>query len=194
LTIYRSDQRPVNNISLHDIEYASRSNNMIPFIDRLRGQLNDAGRKKQSLDLEAKLAQVIEKFPKAPDTLKAALLKDIDRELDLLDTATISTPQDPPEFKGQRIYGKGGPRKLTAAEIAEKELAKNDRQTKRSTNLQVVDLTTPRRTQPQSTPFIMTSSATGNVIRSPGRQPTLLLLLLLIITLAPGCDEHLHTG
>ena len=127
LTIYRPNQRPVNNISLRDIEHASQSNNTISFIDRLRGQLNNMERKKLSLDLEAKLAQIIERFPKASDAVKTALLKDIDLELEMLDTAAISTVQDPPEFKGWWIYGKGGPWKLTAAEIAEKELEKNDR-------------------------------------------------------------------
>ena len=101
LTVYRPNQRPVNNISLSDIEHASQSNNTISFIDRLHGQLNNTERKKQSLDLEAKLAQIIERFPKASDAVKTALLKDIDLELEMLDMAVISTVQDPPEFKGQ---------------------------------------------------------------------------------------------
>ena len=49
---------------------------------------------------------------------------------------------------------------------------KNDRQAKRLANLQVVDLTSPEHMQPWPTPFIMTFSATGNVIQSPTHQST----------------------
>ena len=126
LTIYRPNQRPVNNISLRDIEHASQSNNTISFIDRLRGQLNDVERKKQSLDLEAKLAQVIEKFPKASDAVKAALLKDIDLKLNMLNKAMISMIQDSSKFKERQMYDKKESWKLTTTEIAEKELMKND--------------------------------------------------------------------
>src|SRR2546423_2155046 len=150
LTLYRPQQHPVNDMSLRDIMHASQSNNVISFIDRLRDQLNEKERKKQSLDLEGKLAQLTERFSEASDAVKARLLKDIDRELDVLQTAAISTAQDPPEFKGRRTHRKGGPRKLTAAEIAEKDLAKNDRQSK---NRQVVDLTSPKATGLQSTAF-----------------------------------------
>jgi hypothetical protein len=99
------------------------------------------------------------------------LLKDIDRELNALEQSTAA--QDPQELKGRRTFGKGGPRRLTAAEIAEKELAKSDRNatSKRSANLEIMDLTGPQRIstiQPRSTPFTMTFSATGNVVQSPG--------------------------
>ena len=167
LTIYRPDQRPVNNISLRDIEHASQFNNSISFIDRRRYQLNEVESKKQSLDLEAKLAEMMERFPKASDAVKAALLKDIDLELQRLDKAATSTTQDPPQFKGPRTYGKGGSRKRTAAEIAETELDKNDRVAKRSMHHRVIDLTSPKPVQPRSTPFGMTFSAAGNVIQSP---------------------------
>ena len=170
LTVYRPDQRSVNNISLRDIAHASQTNNAISFTDRLRNQLNDVERKKQSLDLEAKLAQIIETFPNASDTVKAALLKDLDLELEILDNAAISTAQDPPAFKGRRTYGKGGPRRLTAAEIAEKELEKSDRQANRIVSLQVVDLTSPKRTQSSTTASNITSSVTGNVTQCLTRQ------------------------
>ena len=143
LTMY---QHSVNNISLHDIEHASQSNNKISFIDKLRNQLNDAERKKQSLDLEVKLRQIIETFSKASDTVKTALLKDIDLELNILNKASISTTQDPPEFKRRKMHRKGESRKLTAAEIAEKELKKSDRQAKELANLEVIDLTGPKNT------------------------------------------------
>jgi hypothetical protein len=55
LTVY-SPNFPANNISLRDIQHASQLNNTIPFSDRLRGQLNDATRARQSLDLQEKLA------------------------------------------------------------------------------------------------------------------------------------------
>jgi hypothetical protein len=163
LTIYRPDQRPVNNISLRDIEHTSQFNNSISFIDRRRYQLNEMESKKQSLDLEAKLAEMMERFSTASDASKAALLKGIDLKLDMLDKAATSTAQDPMQFKGPRTYGKGGSRKRTAAEIAETELERNDRMAKRPMHHRIIDLTSPKPGQPRSTPF----SAAGNVIRSP---------------------------
>ena len=123
-------------------------------------------RQRQSLDLESKLVEMMERFPKAPDAVKAALLKDIDLKLETMDKAATSTNQDPPQFKGPRTYGKGGRRIRTAAEFAEKELEKNDRIGKRSMHHRVVDLTSPKPVQPRSTPFVMTFSASGNVIQS----------------------------
>jgi len=144
----------------------SQLNNTIAFSDRLRTQLNDTTRTRQSLDLQEKLAQLLEKFPSASDAAKATLLQDIDRKLNALEQST--TAQDPQELKGRRTFGRGGPRRLTAAEIAEKELAKSDRDrtSKRAANLEFIDLTVPQRisaTQPQSAPFVMPFSATGNV-------------------------------
>lgn len=167
LTIYRPDRRPVNDVSLRHIENAARFNNSISFIDRRRYLLNEAESKRQSLDLEAKLAEMMERFPKASDAVKAALLKGIDLELETLDKAAMSMNQDPPQFEGPRTYGKGGRRIRTAAEIVEKKLEKNDRIAKRSTHHRVIDLTSPKPVQPRSTPFVMTFSASGNVIQSP---------------------------
>ena len=156
---------PANNISLRDIQHASQLNNTIAFSDRLRNQLNDTTRTRQSLDLQEKLAQLLEKFPSASDAAQATLLQDIDRKLKALEQS--STAQDPQELKGRRTFGRGGPRQLTAAEIAEKELAKSDRDgaSKRPTNLEFIDLTRPQpisATRSQSSPFIMPFSATGN--------------------------------
>ena len=123
----------------------SQLNNTIAFSDRLRTQLNDTTRTRQSLDLQEKLAQLLEKFPSASDAAKATSLQDIDRKLNALEQSTAA--QDPKELKGQRTFGKGGPRQLTVAEIAEKELAKSDRDgtSKRPTNLGFIDLTGPQR-------------------------------------------------
>ena len=128
---------PANNISLRDVQHASQLNNTIPFSDRLRGQLNDATRTRQSLDLQEKLAQLLEKFPSATDAAQATLLQDsIDRELNAIEQSTAT--QDPQELKGRRTFGRGVPRRLTAAEGAEKELAKSDKggTSRRSANLE----------------------------------------------------------
>ena len=90
---------PTNNISLCDIQHASQLNNTIAFSDRLRNQLNDTTRTRQSLDLQEKLAQLLEKFPSASDAAQATLLQDIDRKLKALEQS--STAQDPQELKGR---------------------------------------------------------------------------------------------
>ena len=92
-------QCPVNNISLHDIEYASQLNNMISFINRLCGQLNNTKKKKQSLDLEVKLAEIIERVPKTSNIVKTILLKDINLRLKILNIIMISMIQDLLKFK-----------------------------------------------------------------------------------------------
>ena len=160
LTVY---QPLINNISLRDIEHASQLNNTISFMNRLRDQLNDAERKKQSLDLTAKLAQISESFAKAPDNVKAELLQDVDLKLNVLNKALISTPQDSPEFKGRKTYGKGGSRKLTAAELAEKDLINNDRQAKESVNLQIIDLTSSEETLSQLPSLNISNSSTSTI-------------------------------
>src|SRR5947207_8947345 len=99
LIIYHSNQCFVNNISLCNIEYTSQLNNIIFFIDKLCDQLNDMKRKKQSLDLKAKLAQIIEKFPKTSNAIKIILLKDIDLKLNMLNKVMISMIQDSLKFK-----------------------------------------------------------------------------------------------
>ena len=99
LIIYHSNQCFVNNISLYNIEYISQLNNIISFIDKLYDQLNDMKRKKQSLDLKAKLVQIIEKFSKASNVIKAILLKDIDLKLNILNKIMISIIQDLLKFK-----------------------------------------------------------------------------------------------
>ena len=58
--------------------------------------------KRQSLDLKVKLTQIIERFPKASDTAKAALLKDINLKLDILNKTEISTAQDSSQFKRRK--------------------------------------------------------------------------------------------
>jgi len=121
------------------------------------------------------------------------MLHDIDRELAMQkwEKHYVKNIQDSPELRGRRIFGRGGQRQLTGAEIAEKELKKNDREEEQTTKLkvQVIDLTgSPQRSSSplQSfipiagtsrcppRPFIMIFSTSGQVIQqSSCRRPQL---------------------
>ena len=110
-------------------------------------QLNDTTRFQQSVNLEQKLTEYTERFKNASDAVQTRMLQDINRELDKLERESNAHVQDPPEFTGRCTYGRGGSRRLTAAEIAENELAKNDKLTKRdngnrwASTIETVDLT-----------------------------------------------------
>ena len=71
------------------------------------------------------------------------MLQEIDREMHLLDQEEkrIANIQDPPQMRGpRRTFGQGGTRRLTQAEIAEKELERSDRGTTLAAE-SVIDLT-----------------------------------------------------
>ena len=179
--------RPADNITVDAITHASQSNSAVTYSERLNSDLNDAADRCQTINLEEKLAEYTKCFSVAPDAVKAKMLQEINRELDMLarEERYIADVQDPPEMiNRRRTYGKGGPRRLTAAEIVEKEMKRNDKQgASQRSPITIVDLTspsnTPRRPSQQpstsivpATPFIMTFSQSGKVIRSSNR-PTM---------------------
>jgi hypothetical protein len=127
------------------------SNNAIDYTERLRTTLNDAVRNNQALSLEEKLLEFSNQFNITSDTGRARTLQEVNRGMHVLarEEQNIARIQDPSELRGRRgrTFGKGGPRRLTAAEIVEKELKRDDReasrprqQSTRSERL-VVDLT-----------------------------------------------------
>jgi hypothetical protein len=127
------------------------SNNAIDYTERLRTTLNDAVRNNQALSLKEKLLEFSNQFNIVSDTERARTLQEVNRGMHVLarEEQNIARIQDPSELRGRRgrTFGKGGPRRLTAAEIVEKELKRDDReaprprqQSTRSERL-VVDLT-----------------------------------------------------
>lgn len=112
-------------------------------------QLNDNARFQQSVDLELKLAEYTERFKNASDAVQSLMIQEINRELDKLENNSHAHIQDPRELTGRRTHRGGGPRRLTAAEKAEKELAKNDKSEKIGGNRtgSIVDLTTSTASQ-----------------------------------------------
>ena len=183
--------RPADNITLDAITQASQLNSVVTYSERLNLELNDATDASQTISLEEKLAEYTQRFRAAPDSVKAKMLQEINRELDMLtrEERYNADVQDPPEMiNRRRTYGKGGPRRLTAAEIVEKEMERNDKQgASQPSAIRIVDLTSPLNTpqqpsQPPSqqlptsivpaTPFIMTFSQSGKVIRTSNRATT----------------------
>ena len=97
------------------------------------------------------------------------MLYEINVELDMLDKEGTIV-QDPPEMSGQRrrTYGNGGPRRLTAAEIAEKQLVQNDkRSSKRPQRHRMLEIANMDLTSSSNTPkrrFAPSFSEFGEVI------------------------------
>ena len=92
--------RPANNITLDAITHASQSNSAVTYSERLNSELNDATNRSQTISLEEKLAEYTDRFSAAPDAVKAKMLQEINRELDMLareERYNVSV-QDPPEM------------------------------------------------------------------------------------------------
>jgi len=148
-------------------------------------------RNNQAINLEEKFLTFNSQFNAASDTVHARMLQEVDHGMHMLtqEEQNISRIQDPPEMRGRQwhTFGKGGSCRCTATEIVEKELKRNDRgapgpqqQSSQSETL-TIDLTsssaasqqvsgafmTHSASQHAATPFIMTFSASGTVIRSP---------------------------
>lgn len=189
-TLHFYPRQPTNNISISDIVEASVSNLNGVYSEGLNMHLNDATRRQQAVLLEDKLTQFGERFKTAPDSVKSRMLNELDRELNMMEREERNNAevQDPPEMSGRRTSGKGGKRRLTAAERAEKELERNDKGSRQHQQgsiqsapdisaITVIDLTgstpsnTPQRISAHSIPFIMTFSPSGKVIRSPQQPP-----------------------
>jgi hypothetical protein len=121
---------PSNNMRLDEITRLTQLN-----ADKSNGRsnvyLNEVVWNDQSLRLEEGIARIQERFRSADDAARGQLLMDMERcETTLireeLNTARI---QDPPEMRQARgrTFGRGGPRRLTGGEIAEKELRRFDK-------------------------------------------------------------------
>jgi hypothetical protein len=159
---------PKNNLTIDDVTHAIQSNNAIDYTERLRTSLNDKVRASQGLSLENKLLEFNSRFNVASDIVRSRMLQEVDRGMDILtqEEQNIARIQDPAQIKGQRgrTFGKGGPRKRTAAEIAEKELKRNDRRrpprTKQSSQSEprIIDITSSFTTSQQRFGVEMSSS------------------------------------
>lgn len=178
--------RPANNISLIDITRASQSNDRISYSERLNSHLNNTALNLQRVNLEQQLDRLLETFDQAPEHLRSDALRNIELQLVQLDKLTRIHVQDPPELTGRRTFGRGGPRRLTAAENAEQQLRRQDktpRQQPAQSHMSIVDLTSPQRPltlsqrpeesqhssaqlQRRTDPVITTFSRTGAVVRN----------------------------
>ena len=121
--------RPSNNITLDAIGFATQTANALSFSERPNVHLNDEVRLSQTITLEQRFSQIEEQFASATDTERHQMLADLNAQLDQQEFRSSTTILDPPEMNGRRIFGRGGARRLMAAEIAEKELRHNDRGT-----------------------------------------------------------------
>jgi len=182
--------RPANNISLIDITRASQSNDEISYSEHLNSHLNNTALDSQRINLEQQLHRLLETFDQAPEHLRSYALRNIELQLIQLDKLTHIHVQDPPELTGRRTFGRGGPRRLTAAENAEQQLRRQDkpsRQPPAQSHISTVDLTSPQRPltlsqrpgesqhspaplQRRIGPVITTFSRTGAVVRSSAAQ------------------------
>jgi hypothetical protein len=183
-------RRPANNISLIDITHASQSNDGISYSEHLNSHLNNTALDSQRINLEQQLHLLLETFDKAPEHLRSDALRNIELQLIQLDKLTHIHVQDPPELTGRRTFGRGGSRRLTAAENEEQQLRRQNKTPRRppaQSHISTVDLTSPRRPlmlsqrpgesqltpaplQRRTGPVITTFSRTGAVVRSSGAQ------------------------
>ena len=90
-------------MSLQEITCGSRSNDTTQYHDRLIIQLNDAADVSQDISFEDTMSQYHTQFRKAPDAIKAQMLQEINRELDLLTKQNRyhKDIQDPPQMNSQ---------------------------------------------------------------------------------------------
>jgi len=126
--------RPSSNVSIHDIEHASQTNDAISHFEGINCQLNEASQRRQDLLFEVKLAEFNERYRQSRSaTARSRIYHELTREIDILEQEERREDevQDPPEMKGPRTFGRGGPRRKTAAELAMKELERHDRPTLR---------------------------------------------------------------
>ena len=141
--------------------------------------LNDAAHISQDIDFEEKMARYHLDYRNSSDAVKARMHQEINRELDLLakQKQYHGNIQDPPKMTAQRrTFGVGGPRRLTGAEIAEKELERNDKEALNQIQPQPLRSAPTTLQQPfaLSAPFVMTFNRFGQVVQSsqPAVRPT----------------------
>lgn len=147
--------------------------------------LNDEVRQSQIITLEQRFLQIEEQFSSATDAERHRMLADLNTQLDQQEYRSSAAILDPPELNGRRTFGRGGTRRLTAAEIAEKQLRRNDRDVSRAQQaataanlatdipeIPIIDLITPSVSpqQPRG-PVLMSFSSSGALIRSSNISP-----------------------
>jgi hypothetical protein len=126
--------------------------------------------------------QFEQQFANATDAERHRMLTDLNAQLDQQEYRSSATILDPPKLNGKRTFGRGGTRRSTAAEIAEKELRRNDKDASRTpvttsalgtmSELPIVDLmtstTSPQRSQG---PVFLSFSSSGAIVRSSNINP-----------------------
>ncbi len=123
------------------------------------------------------MLQFNEQFDNAPDIVRNRMLGGLNAQLALEEHRSTAAIRDPPEMNGRRrrMFGRGGTRRLTGAEIAEKELQRNDKLpvTKESSVMSVaaIDLTIPTISPQRSGPIFMSFSRSGAMIRRSDISP-----------------------
>ena len=134
----------------------------------------------QTITLEQRFLQIEEQFASATDPGSIECSPILNAQLDRQEYHSSAAILDPPELNGRRTFGRGGTRRLTAAEIAKKELRRNDRNALRTpqaaiaaipgtgtSGIPIIDLTTPSASPQQSQgPVFMLFSRSGQLVRS----------------------------
>ena len=158
--------------------------------NNLNSHLNNTALDSQRINLEQQLHRLLETFDQAPEHLRSDALRNIEFQLIQFDKLTHIHVQDSPELTGRRTFGRGDPRRLTAAENAEQQLRRQDktpRQPSAQSHISTVDLTSPQRPltlsqrpgESQHSPaplqrriglVITTFSRTGAIVRSSTAQ------------------------
>ena len=179
--IEQAVQHPLNSLDVSRLAQSNHQSNSLSAA-RLNLQLNTAVREAQMVQFEEKITRFNDRFKDASDAVRSSMLHEFERGLSVAEKEeyNIARVRDPPEMSGKRrTFGKGGKRRLTAAEIAAKELERDDKQSVPSER-SVVGLTSPFiiPTRPQSPsahsstdsgPFVMAFSQSSQVIRSSNR-------------------------
>ena len=131
LTLHFNKSRPLpNNVSIGDIEHASQTNDATAHFEGFNRQLNNASQRRQELLFEAKLAEFNELYRQSRSaTARNHIYHELIRKVDILkqEERRENEIQDPSEMTGPRIFGKGGPRRKTGAELVMKELKRRDK-------------------------------------------------------------------
>ena len=115
------------------------------------------------MQFEEKITRFNDHFKDASDAVRSSMLREFERGLSVAEKEEykIARVRDPQEMSGKRrTFGKGGKRRLTAAEIAVKELERDDKQSM-SSERSVIGLTSPFiiPTRPQSSSAYSSSSS-----------------------------------
>ena len=183
-----------HNIQLDDITRAVNFNNLISHSDRLKTQLNDAARSRQTLRLEKKFIQFNKSFENASDFAQARVLQELENEIQILNQKkrNIIAIEDSSLKQSRRTHRQEEKRLRTEAQIADKRLRRQEQIAEKETRRQQQTVTqsvsctdisqsdyrndassntllTDFISNSPATPFIMTFTFSGAMIRSPER-------------------------